>query len=235
MQLFYHPNIDENTKNISFDKEESRHIARVLRKNLGDKLFITDGRGGFYVSSITLADQKKCIAEIESYELQAKPKYNLHLAVAPTKNIDRFEWFLEKATEIGVTTITPILCDNSERRIIKKERLERIIQAAMKQSLNTYLPEIRNLTAIQEIYNSSNTVHKMIAHCEGTDKKILFNEIEKAQDYLILIGPEGDFSTKEIKEAISNQFTPVSLGSTRLRTETAAITACHTVALKNLI
>ncbi|MGV6831076.1 MAG: 16S rRNA (uracil(1498)-N(3))-methyltransferase [bacterium] len=235
MQLFYHPNIDENTKSISFDKEESRHIVRVLRKKLGNKLHITDGRGGYYVSSITMADQKKCIAEIETYELQAKPKYNLHLAVAPTKNIDRFEWFLEKATEIGVTTITPILCDNSERRVIKKERLERIIQSAMKQSLNTYLPELRDLTSIAEIFNTANKVHKLIAHCEETDKKFLFSEIEQGQDYLILIGPEGDFSTKEIKEALAHHFIPVSLGETRLRTETAAITACHTVALKNLL
>ena len=233
MQLFYNSNISENDTSFSFDKDESRHIAKVLRKTIGDTLHITNGKGWLFTAEITLADQKHCTVVITSKHLQTKRSYNLHLAVAPTKMNDRYEWFLEKATEIGVASITPIICEHSERKVIKMERFEKIIQSAMKQSLQCYLPKLNAPMAFKDYLNQDFTDQIYIAHCEETDKKSLKSQLKTGSDCTILIGPEGDFSVKEIEMALQHHFIPVTLGETRLRTETAAIAACHSVAFLN--
>ncbi|WP_299391338.1 16S rRNA (uracil(1498)-N(3))-methyltransferase [uncultured Gelidibacter sp.] len=233
MQLFYNPTIDENTTEISFSKEESKHIVKVLRKNGGDQLQITNGKGWLFVAEITVADMKKCLATILSKSFEPPRDYKIHLAVAPTKMNDRYEWFLEKATEIGIDTITPIICDHSERKVIKIDRFEKILQSAMKQSLHNYLPELHEAIPFNEFITTDFIGQKFIAHCEETDRKSLKTSLEPKRDVLILIGPEGDFSTKEISSAIASGFKPVMLGNTRLRTETAAIVACHSVVFSN--
>ena len=233
MQLFYNPNISETTTSFNFNKEESRHIAKVLRKKAGDVLHITNGKGWLFTAEITLAEQKNCRVSITSKSFQPKRNFNLHLAVAPTKMNDRYEWFLEKATEIGIDSITPIICDHSERKVIKRERFERILQSAMKQSLNCYLPKLNDAISFKDFINLDFEGDLFIAHCEETDRKSLKQQLNPKTDITILIGPEGDFSVKEITEALKNNFIPVTLGETRLRTETAAIVACHSVAFKN--
>jgi 16S rRNA (uracil1498-N3)-methyltransferase len=155
------------------------------------------------------------------------------LAVAPTKMNERYEWFLEKATEIGIQEITPIICEHSERKVIKTDRFQKILESAMKQSLHYYLPKLNEPIAYKDFIKKEFNGQKFIAHCEETDKKSLKNELEVCEDVTILIGPEGDFSIKEIQLAIESSFIPVSLGNTRLRTETAAIVACHSVVFKN--
>ncbi|PKQ46151.1 16S rRNA (uracil(1498)-N(3))-methyltransferase [Confluentibacter flavum] len=233
MQLFYNPDITENTSEFSFSKEESNHIVKVLRKNMGDTLHITNGEGWLFTAKITLADLKNCLVKIIEKSFQPKKNYQLHLAVAPTKMNDRYEWFLEKATEIGIDTITPIICEHSERKIIKTDRFEKIVQSAMKQSLHYYLPKLNEPILFKDFINQDFNGDLFIAHCEESDKKSLKNEIKSESNTTILIGPEGDFSVKEIKMAMENKFIPVTLGDTRLRTETAAIVACHSVAFIN--
>ena len=233
MQLFYNPNILEDTVEITFSKEESRHIAKVLRKRNGDILYITNGKGWLFTSEIINAEIKKCVVKILSKELKPKHKYSLHLAVAPTKMNDRYEWFLEKATEIGVDSITPIICDHSERKIIKEARFNKIIETAMKQSLQCYLPVLKEAIIFKNYIKQDFIGQLFIAHCEETDRKSLKTEILQNKEITILIGPEGDFSVKEIELALLHNFIPVTLGKTRLRTETAAIVACHSIAYTN--
>jgi 16S rRNA (uracil1498-N3)-methyltransferase len=233
MQLFYNPDITENTKEFSFNKEESKHIVKVLRKTVDQTLQITNGNGWLFTAQITVADIKNCVVHIIDKKLQAKKNYTLHLAVAPTKMNDRYEWFLEKATEIGIDSITPIICDHSERKIIKPERFEKIIQSATKQSLSCYVPKLNPAIAFKDFIKQDFSGHLFIAHCEETDRKSLKNELQPKQDITILIGPEGDFSVKEIEQALQSHFIPVTLGETRLRTETAAIVACHSVTYTN--
>ncbi|MDP5082285.1 MAG: 16S rRNA (uracil(1498)-N(3))-methyltransferase [Winogradskyella sp.] len=233
MQLFYNSDISENDKSFNFDKDESRHIVKVLRKNIGDTLHITNGKGWRFTAELISANSKHCSVHITQKNQEHKRPYNLHIAVAPTKMNDRFEWFLEKATEIGIETITPIICDNSERKVVKTERFEKIIQSAMKQSLNCYLPQLNNPISFKDFIGQDFIGQKFIAHCEETDKKSLKSQLQSNKDYVILIGPEGDFSVKEIEIALRHNFIPVTLGNTRLRTETAAIVACHSVALIN--
>lgn len=235
MQLFYNPNISENSKEISFDKEESKHIVKVLRMKDGDVFKITNGKGSFFDAEIINANPKSCVVKIISEEKQPPLPYQLHLAVAPTKLNDRYEWFLEKATEIGVSEITPIICERSERKTIKPERYEKILQSAIKQSLKAYLPILNEAVSFKDFIDNINTSEdlKFIAHCEETDKKSLKSVLLPNQKITILIGPEGDFSSEEITLAKQNNFTPVSLGKSRLRTETAAVVACHSVAFVN--
>ena len=233
MQLFFNPDINEKTTQFSFEKEESKHIVKVLRKNIGDTLHITNGKGWLFTAEITFPNINKCIANIVSKALQPKRDYTLHLAVAPTKMNDRFEWFLEKATEIGIDCITPVICDHSERKIIKPERFEKILQSAMKQSLSCYMPKLNETISFKDFTNKGFDGDLFIAHCEETYRKSLKQQLKPKQNITILIGPEGDFSTKEIELAIKNKFIPVTLGETRLRTETAAIVACHSVAFIN--
>jgi 16S rRNA (uracil1498-N3)-methyltransferase len=233
MQLFYNPDIDETTKTFSFDKEESRHIIKVLRKKDSDILHVTNGLGLVFETEITLASDNKCIVEVLSITKSPEPKFRLHLAVAPTKMNDRFEWFLEKATEIGIQEITPIFCDRSERKVVNKERFEKIILSAMKQSNETYLPKLNDAISFKEFIKQKNEGLQLIAHCEETDKKSLKEVLKPNENVTLLIGPEGDFSEKEIALALENNFQPVMLGNTRLRTETAAVVACHSVVFFN--
>lgn len=233
MQLFYNPNINENTTQFSFEKEESKHIIKVLRKAVGDTLHITNGSGWLFTAEVAIPNINKCVVTIVSKEKQQKHAYSLHLAVAPTKMNDRYEWFLEKATEIGIDTITPIICDHSERKIIKLERFEKILQSAMKQSLSCYMPKLNDAVSFKQFVSQKFSGDLFIAHCEETDRKSLKQQLKPKQNITILIGPEGDFSIKEIEFAVKNKFIPVTLGETRLRTETAAIVACHSVAFTN--
>lgn len=233
MQLFYNPDIDEETTQISFTKDESRHIVKVLRKSIGDQLQITNGKGWLFIAEITSADIKNCVATILSKAFEPSRNYKVHLAVAPTKMNDRYEWFLEKATEIGVDTITPIICVHSERKVIKNDRFEKIIQSAMKQSLHYYMPDLKEAVSFNDFISQAFSGQKFIAHCEETERASLKNTLQPNADVLILIGPEGDFSSNEINVAIASGYKPVTLGNTRLRTETAAIVACHSVAFLN--
>jgi len=233
MQLFYNQHISQNTQEFSFSKEESKHITKVLRKQKGDTLYITNGKGWIFTAKLISADFKHCTASIMEFKFHKKHAYKLHLAVAPTKRNDRYEWFLEKATEIGVDSITPIICEHSERKIIKKERFEKIISSAMKQSLQYHLPKLNDVITFKNFLENPFSGQKFIAHCEELDRLSLKKEILPNTDVTILIGPEGDFSVKEIEMALSHNFIPVTLGKTRLRTETAAIYACNSVSFVN--
>lgn len=233
MQLFYNPNINETSESFSFDKEESKHIVKVLRKKDTDILYVTNGLGFLFKAEITLASDNKCTVQIISFEKEASSKFRLHLAVAPTKMNDRFEWFLEKATEIGIHEITPIICDRSERKVVNAERFEKILLTAMKQSNVLNLPKLNNSITFKEFVKHKKEGLQLIAHCEETHKKSLKSVLKPNTNVTLLIGPEGDFSEKEIALAIENNFIPVSIGNTRLRTETAAIVACHSVVFVN--
>jgi len=234
MQLFYNANITEETQQFTFDRTESRHIVRVLRKKIGDQLLITNGKGILFTSEITLANDKNCLVKIISVGERLKPwNYHLHIAMAPTKNIDRFEWFLEKATEIGIDEITPLLCERSERKNIKSERLEKIIESAMKQSLKFQLPKLNPLISFSEFINKDFESELFIAHCENADRKTLKSSLQPEQDVIILIGPEGDFSKAEIGKALQHDFTPITFGESRLRTETAGVVATNIVSYIN--
>jgi 16S rRNA (uracil1498-N3)-methyltransferase len=233
MQLFYNPTITEFTEIFSFDKEESKHIIKVLRKKDTDILFVTNGLGFLFKTEITLASDSKCTVKILSFEKQPRSKFHLHLAVAPTKMNDRYEWFLEKATEIGIHEITPIICDHSERKVVNKERFDKILLVAMKQSNELYLPKLNEAVTLKEFLKHERTGLKLIAHCEEANKQTLKSVLKPNADVTMLIGPEGDFSEKEIAVALENSYIPVSLGNTRLRTETAAIVACHSVVFVN--
>lgn len=228
MSLFYVPNL------ISahvLPEEESQHAVKVLRLQTGDAMTVVDGVGGYYEARITHPHPKHCEFEIvKSIAGFGKRDYKLHIAIAPTKNIERLEWFIEKATEIGIDEITPIICRFSERKIIKEDRLEKIIVSAAKQSVKAYFPKLNPLCTFDELLKSHKASQKFIAHCYEEDKKLLQNEIQKSSDILILIGPEGDFSKEEVQKAIASGFVPVSLGDSRLRTETAGVVACCTVA-----
>lgn len=233
MQLFYNPTISEKDTSFVFDKEESKHIIKVLRKKESDILFVTNGLGFIFKTEIALASDSKCTVTILSFEKEEPSKVQLHLAVAPTKMNERYEWFLEKATEIGIQEITPIICEHSERKVVKNDRFQKIIESAMKQSLHYYIPKLNEPITYKEFIKKDFKGQKFIAHCEETDKKSLKEALILNENSTLLIGPEGDFSTKEIQLALENNYIPVSLGKTRLRTETAAVVACHSVALLN--
>jgi 16S rRNA (uracil1498-N3)-methyltransferase len=233
MQLFYNPTINETTESFTFDREESKHIIKVLRKKDGDILFVTNGLGYLFKTEITLASDSKCTVQIVSFEKSAPSNFKLHLAVAPTKMNDRYEWFLEKATEIGIQEITPIICDRSERKVINNDRFEKIILSAMKQSNELYLPKLNPAISFKEFIKQQNEGLRLIAHCEETDKKTLKSVVQPNTNVTVLIGPEGDFSEKEIALALEQKYIPISLGNTRLRTETAAVVACHSVVFVN--
>ncbi|WP_419211051.1 16S rRNA (uracil(1498)-N(3))-methyltransferase [Maribacter sp. X9] len=233
MQLFYNPDLNVDDSIFTFDSNESRHIIKVLRKKNGDKLWITNGKGYLFQAKITSDNIKKCEVEIIASEKSHPPSYALHMAVAPTKMNDRFEWFLEKATEIGVHEITPVICDRSERKTIKLDRMQRVIESAMKQSLQTFLPKLNEPVSISEFLESPTNGLQFIAHCEESERFELKRRVVADQDITILIGPEGDFTPSEIKNTMHKGYLPVSMGKTRLRTETAAIVACTVVALIN--
>ena len=236
MQLFYSEKLTQESTNYTFSREESKHIIRVLRKEIGDTIYITNGKGYLFTSSVIDENPNKCTVTIDSKEYHEPSSQYLHIAVAPTKGNDRFEWFLEKATEIGISEITPLLCEHSERKTIKWERYNKILQSALKQSLQYHLPKLNALTPYKDFLTNMKVTNglKCIAHCEE-GKKIAFSDtLAKQKEVLILIGPEGDFSVNEIQNAILQGFKVVSLGETRLRTETACLWVCCTFAnLKN--
>jgi 16S rRNA (uracil1498-N3)-methyltransferase len=234
MQLFYNSEISTETTQITFDKIESKHIVRVLRKKVNDVLKITNGKGYLFDVKIIIASDKKCLAEIIGFEEKPKPwNYYLHIAIAPTKLNDRIEWFLEKATEIGIDEITPIICSNSERRVVKIERFEKIIQSAMKQSLKFTLPKLNAPVKLTDFIKQDFEGQVCIAHCEEQEKTLLQSVVKPSEKTTILIGPEGDFSPEEIKKCLEKKMTPISLGESRLRTETAALVAVNTVSFIN--
>ena len=230
MQQFFTPNIDLTIENYIFNEFESKHVAKVLRKNAGDILNLTNGKGQLITAKLSLVSPKSCVVKLLEIKNIPAPKTVIHMIVAPTKNISRFEWFLEKATELGVYKITPILCDRSERKHIKHERCEKLIHAALKQSLRAYMPILAPLTALKKLEIKTPA---FMAHCEDSPKKCLKDMVNGKANCSILIGPEGDFSKNEIAWANDQNITAVHLGSNRLRTETAALAALHTALLMN--
>lgn len=230
MQLFYHPDIEPLSLLVTFSKEESRHLVKVLRKKRGDQIHITDGRGNLYLAEVISDNDKKCEVQVLKSETKPDQKgYRLHIAIAPTKNNDRFEWFLEKSTEIGIDEITPILCDRSERKKINHERCQKVLLAAMKQSLKFSLPTLNPLQRLDDHLKGTTSEAKLIAHCTDIEKKDLSALIENKNEILVLIGPEGDFSPREIEEAMRAGYVNLDLGKTRLRTETAGVVVCSNI------
>lgn len=229
MYLFYTPDITSDT--YTLNEEESNHCNKVLRLKQGDTVHLIDGVGGLYVAQIAETTKKAVLLNIiDKQQGFGKRNHYLHIAIAPTKNIDRIEWFLEKATEIGIDEITPIICERSERKIVKEERLEKVVTSAVKQSLTAYHPKINTAIAFKDFIKQSDVELKMIAHCIDENSKQAISELIKPhQEYLILIGPEGDFTPKEIELALQNGYKPVTLGNTRLRTETAGLAACFEI------
>ena len=232
MRLFYAKQIEE--PNFTFDEQESKHIAKVLRLQVGDSLFLTDGKGYFYKAEIQQITKKNCSVKILTKELQKKHNYYLHVAISPTKNNDRFEWFLEKATEIGIDEITPLLTHNSERKKIKYERFLKVIESAMKQSHKAHHPKLNDLTNIKDFLNQDLDYDtKLMAHCYDAKRFTLKQAVKAQQKVLIMIGPEGDFTRDEVDSAKAKKILPLSLGDYRLRTETAGIASVQSVAFIN--
>jgi 16S rRNA (uracil1498-N3)-methyltransferase len=226
MQIFYAPDISGNT--YTLNEEESKHCIRVLRMDIGDEITLVDGKGGLYKTRISNPEAKRCQVEVfETIAEFEKRNHYLHIAIAPTKNIERFEWFLEKATEIGIDEITPILCEHSERKVINNERLEKIILSAVKQSIKAYIPKLNQMVPFKQFIQEKNDGTRFIAHCYKKELTHLKNAINPNQSTTILIGPEGDFSVEEVNKALQHNYKEISLGNSRLRTETAGIVACH--------
>ena len=231
MHVFYTPDI---ATHVEMPEEEVGHCLRVLRLTTGDEVTLTDGKGNFYKAVISAATNKRCQLKVVETIPQEKGWTGwLHVAMAPTKNMDRTEWFAEKATEIGFDELTFLNCRYSERKIIKTERFDKILISAMKQSNQMYLPVLNEPIKLTDFLSKEISGQKFIAHCEETEKVELKDRIDTQQNYTLLIGPEGDFSTNEINKALKNGYLPVALGSTRLRTETAALVGCHTFVLAN--
>ena len=229
--IFYAPDIEKDNR---LPEEESQHAVKVLRLKEGDEIEIVDGKGRFYHAEITFPHAKRCEVRLFSVEEDFHPQpVHLHIAIAPTKNMDRLEWFAEKVTEIGVGEITPLLCEHSERKVLKLERLEKILVSAMKQSKKAYLPKLNDLKKFSDFLKETSRGSRYIAHCYEEDKRVLVKDYAPGSDALVMIGPEGDFSEKEVAMALEAGFVPVSLGESRLRTETAGVVACHTIQLIN--
>lgn len=231
MHVFYTPDIQQNSE---LPEEEAQHCTRVLRLTTGDEITLTDGKGNFYQAEITAATNKRCFVSIKETVFQ-EPLWpcHLHIAMAPTKNMDRNEWFAEKATEIGFDELTFLNCRFSERKVIKTERIEKILVSAIKQSLKAQLPRLNEMIDFDTFISQEFSEQKFIAHCYEGEKPLLKDSLRKGEDALILIGPEGDFSEEEVEKAVQKGFIPISLGKSRLRTETAALVACHTMNLIN--
>lgn len=231
MHVFYTPDIQNRAE---LPEEEAAHAVRVLRLQAGDEVTLTDGKGNFYRAEISVASNKRCLVNILETQPQ-EPLWlgHLHIAMAPTKNMDRTEWFAEKATEIGFDELTFLNCRFSERKIIKTERIRKILVSAIKQSLKARLPLLNEMTDFDKFVRQPFNGQKFIAHCYEGEKPLLRDVSKRGQDALVLIGPEGDFSEEEVKLAIEQGFQPISLGRSRLRTETAALVACHILNLQN--
>ncbi len=234
MHLFYTPDIALPLHTLS--EEESKHCVRVLRLGTGDRLMLTDGRGTLYTAEVTDANPKRCtVRVVESVAEYGRRGWSLTMAVAPTKNIDRYEWFLEKATEVGCDVFIPLECEHSERRTVKPEREMKVVTSAMKQSLKAYHPALEPMTRVDELIARPFGGVKLIAHCGPpvAGRKYISGCVHPGDEVLVLIGPEGDFSPEEVRRAVEHGFTEISLGDARLRTETAALDAVIEVALIN--
>ncbi len=230
MHIFYTPQIINGILTLS--EEESKHCVKVLRLACGDQISLIDGNGGYYLAEIADPNPKRCsFSIVQKTDNFGQRDYKVNIAIAPTKNIDRTEWFVEKAVEIGVDEITMLICQRSERRNVNMERIEKIVQAAMKQSIKAYRPELNPPTAFADYVSAQRNGRKLIAHCLETERVSLKSMIGTESEYTILIGPEGDFSPEEISLAVNNGYQCVHLGPSRLRTETAGVAACHTVNL----
>ncbi len=221
MSLFYSPHIQGDTHLL--DEAESKHAIRVLRLLKGEKVVLVDGFGGWYKAVIEDDHPKRCLLRIQSSEQNYQaPGYSLHLAVSPTKNLERFEWFLEKSTEIGISVITPLICHRSERKQVKMDRLERILVSAMKQSLKAYKPVLNDPISFEEFMKMEHIGIQGIAYCFGSDR-VGIEQLRPEGPFTLMVGPEGDFTEQEVNRALEVGFTPFHLGSSRLRTETAAV------------
>ena len=224
MPIFYHPDITSGI--VSLDAEESRHCVKVLRLREGDSVSVADGRGTLCRCRIVSADARECVVEaVETEEHYRQRPFRLHLAVAPTTNMARIEWLVEKAVEIGVDEFTPVICQHSERGVLKTDRLEKIAISAMKQSLRASLPVIHGATSLSDLLSSNLPQQRLVCYCEGNQRQSLHQVYARGHDAVILIVPEGDFAPSEIAHAMEAGFVPVTLGDTRLRTETAALYA----------
>ncbi len=231
MHVFYTPDIAVNTE---LPEDEAAHCLRVLRLNMGDEVMLTDGKGFFYKAVISATTGKRCqVKVVETEKQEAFWNGHLHLAMAPTKNMDRIEWFAEKATEIGFNELSFLNCRFSERKVIKTERIEKIVVSAVKQSLKAYKPVVNEMIDFSRFMQKDFSGQKFIAHCYEGEKPLLKDVLVPGQDALVLIGPEGDFSMEEVKQAEAAGFRAISLGKSRLRTETAALVAVHTMNLFN--
>lgn len=228
--LFYQPDIDLGS--LYFSEDESRHVVKVLRSENGELLDLTNGKGSFFKVRITKADPSKCLFEIVERKDNPRKSFSIHIAIAPTKNADRIEWFIEKSVEIGISKISFMLCKTSERKSINMERIEKIAISAMKQSGQCWLPELVDLHPIKEIITIQAS-QKFIAYVDQSNPHHLKSLAKPNQDYLVLIGPEGDFSKEELLSAERAGFSKVSLSANRLRTETAGVAACHIFNLIN--
>jgi len=230
--LFYTNNISD--KIATLEGDEAMHCLKTLRKKVGDDIRFIDGKGGWYEGKLLSTSKKSCTIVIENQTfLPNRADYRLHIAIAPTKNISRLEWFLEKCAEIGIDEITPILCQRSERKNVRLDRLEKILVAATKQSLKSHLPKLNELTKLSDCIKNAAADLKFIAHCNDGEKVHLKNAYAVPKNVLILIGPEGDFSNEEVQLALQYGFEAITLGEERLRTETAGIVACHSVRFLN--
>lgn len=231
MQLYYAPDIADDNR---LPETESQHCIKVMRLGTGDEIFATDGKGFLYKCRITATSGKRCTVDIiEKSHGERDRDYMLEIAIAPTKNIDRTEWFVEKSTEVGIDKIDFIKCRYSERKEIKCDRIEKIAVAAMKQSLKLHKPALSGMVDLRDIIKAPFDGQKFIAHCHGGEKKPLKDACRPGMNTLVLIGPEGDFSIEEVEAAKNAGFIEVTLGNSRLRTETAAVVACVTVQVVN--
>ena len=231
MHVFYTPDI---LTSLELPEEEAGHCLRVLRLGIGSEIMLTDGKGSFYKAVISAATNKRCQVQIlETIPQESFWKGHLHLAMAPTKNMDRIEWFAEKATEIGFDELSFLNCRFSERKVIKIDRVEKIVVSALKQSLKATKPIVNEMIDFKKFMEIDFPGQKFIAHCYEGDKTLLKDAIIPGEDVLVLIGPEGDFSREEVELAESKGFKAISLGKSRLRTETAALVAVHTMNLLN--
>ncbi len=234
-KLFCAFDFSGNEDTLTLSEEESRHAVRVLRLTNGDRLHLINGRGGLFEAELIVPDPKGCVLQILNREFDyGKRPFRLHIAIAPTKMNERTEWFLEKAAEIGIDEITPIICGRSERKEVKIERLNKILIAAIKQSVKACLPKLNEAVSFKKFMTNENIQgQKFIAYCFDDERVLLQDAYEKGSDATVLIGPEGDFTPEEVNVAREQGFIPVSLGNSRLRTETAGVVACHTVNLIN--
>jgi 16S rRNA (uracil1498-N3)-methyltransferase len=216
------------------NEDESLHCVKVLRHKVGDCIQVIDGNGTIAVGKIEAAHAKQCAVSLTDKKL-VKPtrNYSLHVAIAPTKNIERIEWFVEKAVEIGIDEISFIKCKNSERTVVKDERIKKVAEAALKQSQQAYLPKINPLIDLKEFCKTYSSDVKLIAHCDKETKQFIKGYIVPNRSFTVLIGPEGDFTKDEISLALASNYLPVSLGESRLRTETAGLFACNAFAAIN--